>query len=190
MCRSIDAEFGPLGFNSPIYVRRIGEHVPLWMPLEPHLIDQTGESSDTLHRVFYCVGRLVAAGEWVPYLGDKGIPLTGTSLSSDFQRRSTQPVTIHLLLRRPRNHNRQDEWSVSEGYHLLSLMAHPLVCDPIGGALARHYSDRTKNKSMRRIGIAYRHTPSNGASNGRESQDGANAGVPGAQDDVLVVYFH
>jgi hypothetical protein len=144
MCRGIDAKFCPLGFNSPIYVRRIGEHVSFWMPLEPHLIDQTGEFIDALHRMFYCVGQLVAAGEWVPYLGDKGIHFAGTSLSSDFQRRSTQPVPIHLLLRRLRDHNRRAERSVSEGYHLLWLMAYPLVCDPIGGALACHYSDLTK----------------------------------------------
>jgi hypothetical protein len=101
MCRGIDAKLCPLGFNSPIYVRRIGECVPLWMPLKPHLIDQTSEFFDALHRMFYCVGQLVAAGERVPYLSDKRIQLTGTSLSSDFQRRSTQPVSIHLLLRRP-----------------------------------------------------------------------------------------
>jgi hypothetical protein len=100
MCRSIDAKLCPLGFNSPIYVRRIGERVPLWMPLKPHLIDQTSEFFDAKHRMFYCVGQLVAAGERVPYLSDKGIQLNGTSLSSDFQRRSTQPVSIHLLLRR------------------------------------------------------------------------------------------
>ena len=100
MRRGIDAELCPLGFNGPTYVRRIGEHVPLWMPLKPHLIDQTGELIDTLHCMLYCVCQSVVPGERVPYLSDKGIHFTGTSMSSDFQRRSTQPGSIHLLLRR------------------------------------------------------------------------------------------
>ena len=101
MRRGIDAKLCPLGSNGPIYVRRIGEHVPLWMPLKPHLIDQTGEFIDTLHCMLYCVGQLVVPGERVPYLSDKGIHFTRTSMSSDFQRRSTQPGSIHLLLQRP-----------------------------------------------------------------------------------------
>ena len=99
VCRGIDAELCPLEVIRPIYVRCIGEHVPLWMPPKPHLVDQTGEFFYTSHRVLHCVGQLIAARERVPYLDDKGIRFTETSLSSDFQRWATQSVSVHLLLR-------------------------------------------------------------------------------------------
>jgi hypothetical protein len=137
MRRGIDAELRPLGFNSPIYVRRIGERVPLWVPLKPHLMDQTGELFDTLHRILYCVGQLVASGERIPYLSDKGIHFTGTSMSSDFHRRSTQPVSIHLLLRRP----------------------NPSICIPTDGELACHYSCWTKITLYRRTSVWPHYAP-------------------------------
>ena len=89
VCRGIDAELSPLEVTRPIYVRCIDEHVSLWMPLKPHLIDQTGEFFYTSHRVLHCVGQLVAARKGVPYLDDKSIRFTETLLSCDFQRRST-----------------------------------------------------------------------------------------------------
>ena len=85
VCRGVDAEFRPLKFISPIYVWCIGEHVLLWMPPKPHLVYQVGKFFHTSHRMFHCVGQLVAAGEGVPYFDDKGIRFTGTSLPSDFQ---------------------------------------------------------------------------------------------------------
>jgi hypothetical protein len=85
VCRGIDAELCPLEVIRPIYVRCIGEHVPLWMAPKPHLVDQTGEFFYTSHRVLHCVGQLVAARKGVPYLDDKSIRFTETSLSSDFQ---------------------------------------------------------------------------------------------------------
>jgi hypothetical protein len=112
--------------NSPIVVnqsylhRRIGERVLLWMSPTPHLINQTGEFFHTSHRMFHCVGQLVAAK--VPYLDEKGILFTGTSPPSNSQRRPTHPVSIHLA----------------------SPEVHPLVCISIPGALACHYSARTK----------------------------------------------
>jgi hypothetical protein len=54
------------------------------MPPKPHLVDQTGEFFYTSHPVLHCVGQVVAARERVPYLDDKGIRFTETSLSSDF----------------------------------------------------------------------------------------------------------
>ena len=95
----------------------------LWMPLKPHLIDQAGEFFHTSHHTFQCVGQLVAAGERVPYLDDKGFRFIGTSLSSDFQRRSTNLCRSTLA-------------SPSE--------VRPSVCIPTDGDLACHYSAWTK----------------------------------------------
>ena len=50
------------------------------MPPKPHLVYQVGKSLHTSHRMFYCGGQLVAAREGVPYLDDKGIRFTETSL--------------------------------------------------------------------------------------------------------------
>ena len=99
ICRGIDAELCPLEVVSPIYVGCICERVPLWVPLKPHLIDQTGEFFYTSHCVLHCVGQLVAARKWVPNFDDKDIRFIETSLSSDFQRWATQSVSVHLLLR-------------------------------------------------------------------------------------------
>jgi hypothetical protein len=85
---------------SHIYVWCIGKHVLLWVPPKPHLVYQVGKSLHTSHRMFHCVGQLVAAGEGVPYLDDKGIRFTAAPLPSDFQRRSAQPVPIHFASRR------------------------------------------------------------------------------------------
>jgi hypothetical protein len=99
VCRDVNAKLCPLEFISPIYVGCIGKQVLLWMVPKLHLMDQTGEFFHTSHRMFDCVGQLVAASERVPYLDDKGIRFTRDSLPSDFQRWSAQPVPIHLLSR-------------------------------------------------------------------------------------------
>ena len=84
----------------PIYVGSIGEHLVALDAAEAASGRSTLASSSTRRIVcFDCVGRLVAARERVPYLDDKGFFFTETSLSSDFQRRSTQSVSVHLLLR-------------------------------------------------------------------------------------------
>ena len=127
VCRGIDAKFRPLEFFGPICVWCICEHVPLWMPPKPHLVYQVGKSLHTSHRMFYCGGQLVAASEGVPYLDDKGIRFTETSLPSDLQRRSAQPVPIHLLPRK-------------------------LAQRLIDGAQACHYSAQTKIRVYSRQG--------------------------------------
>ena len=98
VCRGIDAELCPLEVISSIYLGWIDERVPLWMPPNLHLMDQTGEFFHTLDRMLYCIGQLVAADERVPYLDSKGIDFSRASLSGDPQRRSAQPVSIHCLL--------------------------------------------------------------------------------------------
>jgi hypothetical protein len=71
-------------FVSPIYVWCICERALLWMPPKPHLVYQVGKFLHTSHRMFHCVGHLVAAGEGVPYLDDKDTCSTRISLPSDF----------------------------------------------------------------------------------------------------------